>query len=135
MTLVARFVTDLADQAVLIPVAIAVAVVFAIAGWWRGVVAWTTAVGATLGVMLLLKLAFLACGPLLPSMDVSPSGHTAAAGVVYGGLLAIMARYITGQERECQKPGALRRELDCRVAEPPVQHRGPDLKHTMGATG
>jgi hypothetical protein len=36
--------------------------------------------------------------------------------------------------RECQKPGVLRRELDCRVAEPPVQHCGPDLKHTMGAS-
>jgi membrane-associated phospholipid phosphatase len=99
VTRIARFVTDFADQAVLLPLAIAVAVAFAIAGWWRGAVAWTTAVGATLGVMLLLKLAFLACGPLLPSMDVSPSGHTAAAGVVYGGLLAIMARYVTGQGR------------------------------------
>ncbi len=36
---------------------------------------------------------------------------------------------------ECQKPGALYRELDCWVAKPPVQHRGPDLKHTMGAAG
>ena len=35
---------------------------------------------------------------------------------------------------ECQKPGALRRELDCWVAKPPVQHRRPDLKHTMGAS-
>ncbi len=35
---------------------------------------------------------------------------------------------------ECQKPGALRRELDCWVAKPSVQHR-PDLKHTMGAAG
>ncbi len=49
--------------------------------------------------MLLLKLAFLACGPLLPGADVSPSGHTTTAGVVYGGMLAIMARYITGQGR------------------------------------
>ncbi len=37
--------------------------------------------------------------------------------------------------RECQKPGALRRELNCWVAKPPVQHSGPDLKHTMGALG
>ncbi len=36
---------------------------------------------------------------------------------------------------ECQKPGALRRELDCWVAKLPVQHRRPDLKHTMGAAG
>ena len=39
-----------------------------------------------------------------------------------------------GGRWECQKPGALRRELDCRVAKSPVQHRGPDLKHTMGAS-
>ena len=36
--------------------------------------------------------------------------------------------------RERQKPGALRRELDCWVAKLPVQHRRPDLKHTMGAS-
>ena len=36
---------------------------------------------------------------------------------------------------ECQKPGALRRELDCWVAKPSVQHRRPDLKHTMDAAG
>ena len=34
---------------------------------------------------------------------------------------------------ECQKPGALRRELDCLLAEASVQHRRPDLKNTMGA--
>ena len=35
---------------------------------------------------------------------------------------------------ECQKLGALRRELDCWVAKSPVQHRRPDLKHTMSAS-
>ncbi len=34
---------------------------------------------------------------------------------------------------ECEKPGALRCELDCLLAEASVQHRGPDLKHAMGA--
>ena len=38
-------------------------------------------------------------------------------------------------EAECQKPGALRREPDCVSAEAFVQHRGPDLKHAMGAAG
>ena len=37
--------------------------------------------------------------------------------------------------REWQKPGALRRELDCLLAEASVQHRGPDLKHTVRASG
>jgi len=36
---------------------------------------------------------------------------------------------------ECQKPGALRRELDCLVAEASIQHCGPDLKHTMSTPG
>ncbi|MGI4940388.1 MAG: hypothetical protein ACRYHQ_07480 [Janthinobacterium lividum] len=39
------------------------------------------------------------------------------------------------QDRECQKHGALRRELECWVTEASVQHRGPDLKHTMSAAG
>jgi hypothetical protein len=38
-------------------------------------------------------------------------------------------------QREYQKPGALRRELDRPVAEASVQHCGPDLQHTMGALG
>ena len=33
-----------------------------------------------------------------------------------------------------QKPGALRRELDCLLAEASVQHRGPDLEHTVCAS-
>ncbi len=37
--------------------------------------------------------------------------------------------------RERQKPGALRRELDCLLAEAPVQHRGPDLKYAVRAPG
>ncbi len=36
---------------------------------------------------------------------------------------------------ECQKPGALRRELDCLLAKASVQHCGPDLEHAMGAAG
>ena len=35
---------------------------------------------------------------------------------------------------ERQKPGALRRELDCLLAEASVQHRGPDLEHTVCAS-
>jgi putative transposase len=35
---------------------------------------------------------------------------------------------------EWQEPGALRRELDCLLAESSVQYRGSDLKHAVGAT-
>lgn len=96
---IAGYATDFADQAVLLPLAIAVAVIFAAAGWRRGAVAWMAIIGAALGLTLLLKLAFLACGHLLPGGVQSPSGHTAAAGAIYGGLLAIMARHVTGQDR------------------------------------
>ena len=46
--------------------------------------------------------------------------------------LVTIGRPVVG---EWQKPGALRRELDCLLAEASVQHRGPDLKHAVGAPG
>ena len=39
----------------------------------------------------------------------------------------------TDPQREWQKFGALRRELDCLLTEASVQDRGPDLKHAVGA--
>ncbi len=100
MAPIASYVTDFADQAVLLPLAVAMAVVFTATGWRRGAIAWTAAIGATLGITLLLKLVFLACGHLLPGDEIrSPSGHTATAGVVYGGLLALMVQHATGRGR------------------------------------
>jgi len=96
----AGYVTDFADQAVLLPLAMAVGLVFVASGWRRGAIAWTAGIGAALGLMLLLKMTFLACGHLIAGGALhSPSGHTAASGIVYGGLLAIMARLVTGSER------------------------------------
>ncbi len=96
----ARFLTNFADQAVLLPLAICVGLTFAIAGWRRGAIAWTVAVGGTFLITLSLKLIFLACGHLLPFPDVrSPSGHTAASAVVYGSLLALGIRRVTGHAR------------------------------------
>ena len=91
----ADFVTDFADQAVLLPLAAVVAIVLAAAGWWRGAIGWTLGVGAALGLTLSLKLAFLACGHLIPEAALrSPSGHVAASGAIYGGLFAIVARIV-----------------------------------------
>jgi len=83
------FLTDFADQAVLLPLAVVVALCLGISGWWRGAAAWLLGVGVTLTLMLLFKIAFIACGP---ADDVlrSPSGHTAAAAVVCGGLATIL---------------------------------------------
>ena len=63
-----RFLTDFGDQAVILPLAATVALIFLISGWRRGALAWTVAVSATLGVVLLLKLAFLACGHLISDL-------------------------------------------------------------------
>ena len=94
-----QFVTDFGDQAVLLPLALGVALLFGLTGWHRGAIAWTTAIGGTLGLMLVLKLGFLACDNHLPDHLRSPSGHTAAAASIYGGLLALAIRRITGHER------------------------------------
>ncbi len=95
-----NFLTDFADQAVILPLAVATALVLALAGWRRGAIVWSLAVAGTLGVMMVLKLGSQACGHLLPIAGLrSPSGHTAAAGAVYGGLLAICAQRATGHAR------------------------------------
>lgn len=94
-----QFVTDFGDQAVLLPLAAGITLVFALAGWRRGAVAWAVAVTGTLALMLVLKLGFLACGHVLPGHLRSPSGHTAASAAIYGGLLALAARLVTGHGR------------------------------------
>ncbi|MBW4089606.1 MAG: phosphatase PAP2 family protein [Proteobacteria bacterium] len=80
------FVTDFADQAVVLPLVLVLAAVLAAQGWRRGAAAWLLATGGTLAVMLVLKLFAIACGPPLLR---SPSGHTAAAALVCGGLAVL----------------------------------------------
>jgi membrane-associated phospholipid phosphatase len=85
------FLTDFADQAVALPIVAAVALFLAFRGWWRGALAWLGAIGATLGIILLLKVIFLGCEPVFaPWRLSSPSGHTATAAVVLGGLVALL---------------------------------------------
>jgi membrane-associated phospholipid phosphatase len=85
------FLTDFADQAVVLPVAAVVLVVLLMLGWRRGALAWVLGVGGVLVTMLVLKLIVFACIWRLPWLGLSsPSGHTAAAAVVYGGLLALL---------------------------------------------
>ncbi|HVC62726.1 MAG TPA: phosphatase PAP2 family protein [Acetobacteraceae bacterium] len=87
------FLTDFADQAVILPVVFAVAIVLAMQGWRYGALVWLGVVFATFGLMLVLKLVFLACAPLRGPIDIhSPSGHVAAATVVSGGLAALLTR-------------------------------------------
>jgi membrane-associated phospholipid phosphatase len=87
------FLTDFADLAVVLPLALMVGLAFAAAGWRRGAIAWAVALAVTLAAILAAKLAVDAWGDILPPGTGlrSPSGHTAAAAVAYGGLLALLA--------------------------------------------
>ena len=88
-----RYLTDFADQAVIIPLVLAVAVALAVQGWRRGALVWLIVVTGTFLATLTFKLMFLACSPFFGPMDVhSPSGHVAAATVVAGGLAAMLTR-------------------------------------------
>jgi membrane-associated phospholipid phosphatase len=88
-----RYLTDFADQAVILPLVLATAITLAVQGWRRGALVWLIVVSAVFAAMLSLKLMFLACSPLFGPMDIhSPSGHVAAATVVAGGLAAILSR-------------------------------------------
>lgn len=86
-----HFLTDFADQAVILPLVIAIALAMLVQGWRRGAVAWIVATAATFATMLVLKVGFIAC-----SRDHhlhSPSGHVAAASVVAGGLAIMLLRW------------------------------------------
>lgn len=91
MILPMRFLTDFGDQAVVLPLALAVALALVLAGWRRGAAAWLFVIAATLSIMLLGKMVVFACGPLPQTGLKSPSGHTASAAVAWGGLLALLA--------------------------------------------
>jgi membrane-associated phospholipid phosphatase len=87
------FLTDFADQAVMLPVVAAVALVLAAFGWWRGALVWLAVIGVTFGVILLFKVGLLGCQPIFGPWSLrSPSGHVAAASVVAGGLAALLTR-------------------------------------------
>ena len=73
------FLTDFADQAVVLPLVFAVAVVLAFQRWRRGAAGWFVAIGGTLSAMLVAARAY----------SSRHGEHVAAATVVCGGLAAI----------------------------------------------
>ncbi len=88
-----KFLTDFADQAVVLPLVFALAAVLAWQGWRRGALLWLATIGLTFSVILALKLVFLGCSSVFGPVSLqSPSGHVAAASVVTGGLLALYGR-------------------------------------------
>jgi membrane-associated phospholipid phosphatase len=87
------FLTDFADQAVVLPVVATVALMLAVLGWRRGALAWLAAIGVSFAAVLVLKLVFATCGPALGLAALhSPSGHTAAAAVMAGGVAVALGR-------------------------------------------
>jgi len=86
------FLTDFADQAVILPLSLVVAITLWCAGWRRGALAWAGIVGVTFAIVAGAKLAVFVFGPpgFLPNLH-SPSGHTAAAALIYGSLVALLA--------------------------------------------
>ena len=96
---IAAFVTDFADQAVLIPSAIAVTVGFGAARWHRGALAWSGVLACTWIGILLLKLACLLCEALWVEGLHSPSGHTAGAAAAAGGFFGLIVRRRRGDWR------------------------------------
>ena len=87
------FLTGFADQAVVLPVTFAVAAALAAFGWRRGALAWLGAVIGSIGLVVVLKLLFFYLYVYVPfGIHLkSPSGHTEAAVIVYGGLVALLA--------------------------------------------
>ncbi len=91
------FVTDFADQAVILPEAAVVLLILLAQRRWRVAGAWMLAVPGVLGTLLVLKIICYACGWLLPAFDLdqlalrSPSGHVASAAVVSSGVVALQA--------------------------------------------
>jgi membrane-associated phospholipid phosphatase len=87
------FLTDFADQAVILPVFLAISLMLFARGWRRGAAVWALVIVAAFAVVLAFKLLLLTCSTSLGIGDVrTPSGHVAAATVVAGGLAALLSR-------------------------------------------
>ena len=85
------FVTDFADSAIIVPIAAAVLVLLLGFRETRRALFWAIVVGAVMGTVVVLKLTFAGCVPPSPLAAFrSPSGHTASAVMVYGGLATIL---------------------------------------------
>jgi membrane-associated phospholipid phosphatase len=85
------FITDLADQAVILPMIGAIAFALLLQGCPRVAGAWLGATVATFTTLLIFKLLFLTCTVWLFSTGIaSPSGHAASAALLGGGMAATL---------------------------------------------
>jgi membrane-associated phospholipid phosphatase len=82
-----RILTDFTDQAVVLPLIATIGLMLGVLGWRRGALVWLVSAGCSFASVLVLKLVFATCGPALGLAGLrSPSGHTAAAAVIAGGI-------------------------------------------------
>lgn len=87
-------ITDLADQAIMLPVSLVVAGWIASTGWLRGAVGWIAVIGGVLASVAALKILVMSCrGVLRPLGLYSPSGHTVAAALLAGGLAILLCAH------------------------------------------
>ena len=90
------FLSDFADEAVILPQVVAIAAALMAGRNWRALGAWAAAAVGVLGGMLLLKLGFYhydwnALVPAQTGIDLAnPSGHVAAASVTYGAVATLL---------------------------------------------
>lgn len=86
-----QFLTDFADQAVILPAFLALTLTLLATDRRPGALAWSLVVAATLGSVFALKVAAQAFPAALEGWDLhSPSGHVAAGAILYGGLAALL---------------------------------------------
>ncbi len=88
------FFSNFADEAVILPLSIAIGATFLIFRWQRGAISWLIAVVTTLATVVMLKLFFyIVRGFVDFGINLrSPSSHAAAGALVYGTLLALLLR-------------------------------------------
>lgn len=93
-----QFITDYADQALLLPLVLIAAIGLELGGWRRAAVSWLVTAGGTFGTVGATKILLFATGPfaMFPTL-ASPSGHTAAATLIYGGGAGLLLRRDTSR--------------------------------------
>lgn len=85
-------VSELADQSVILPLVISIALLLLVLGERKAAMWWTLSIAAALAGTLVAKLLFIPCGPHFGLAVRSPSGHAAAAVSVYGSLFVLATR-------------------------------------------
>lgn len=100
-------ITDLADQAVVLPVVLMTAVWIATTGWVRGAIAWAAVIGGTLGLVGAFKVVVISCRAVTGEFGLqSPSGHTVAASLVAGGIAVLVRAHSPNRDALAVLAGA-----------------------------